>query len=322
MASRQDYLDYLAEQGYSEDEVLRMLDPAQADSGTSTAVGGVVGIMAGLIRDGNSKESAWALEILQSLNANTNYLLQNIINGRLKKRYLEAGIEHPEDIFPGVFPTNDFNARAVAKVPGLVLIDTACFELIEAGSWIYFSRDSIDSRNARIQSIVGDVICTRRLPPKSALDHPSLRGPESSPYKSLVTDVTTAAEEFVLAHEYAHFALGHYSQATEKSRSRLELDADRWAMESLLQETTLLADRRDGLITQIAGAMMFFGLAHLVEAAQKSAGVFESSDYPAAMERFSVIRELLRRFGLEEYCRHGEQIFATMAHRSDSLRPQ
>jgi hypothetical protein len=308
MANHKLYTRYLEEMGYSENEVLNILNPSEMNSRTAIGVGGVIGLMAGLVRSEKSAETDknYAVSILKSLTANTNWLLKEVIDGRLKKRFNETGIDYYSAAFPGVFPTNDFNARAVSKYPGLVLLDTACFELIEAFTWIGMWDASYEERAIQIGEIARTLFQERKLPAKTALEHYSLAPnyPGVTGRKVWINDIVTAAEEFILAHEYAHLTLhvDRVSVLSAADRTAQEYEADAWAIDALLRPNTLWgADAKEvilGYETQLAGVCAALGIAHFMEVLTPLPA---GSSYPTAQRRMRSVLDQVKLAKVDQY---------------------
>lgn len=317
MATKNDYLQYLADAGYSEDEVLAMLDPTEfAKQGLKSkmALAQLMGIAAKLLQDESETNRNFAEHIFKSMANNTNYLLQSTIDGRLKKRFSETGVVYRDGLFPGVFPTNDFNARAISKFPGLVLIDTACIEIIETVIRLFMS----DASNAELIGLIAKVIeklqVQRRLPETHERDHPSFQRPEIAGRNIYIIEYTTSSEEFVLAHEYAHYSMGHNDRLATSSldRKRLEFEADSWAAEALLRPNSLW-DPKDGIETQIAGIFVVLGIAHVIECINRKHELLTYDEgYPTAIQRFQNIYLLLKQGGLLPKINAGAQVFETL----------
>lgn len=308
MARREDYLAFLAEMGYSEAEVLDALKKDEMTRQDHLSVGELIGTLSSVFKNADDQEAPddvkeWATSVFEGLTANTNWLLQTTIDGRVKKRLEDARIVVPVEVYPGVFPTNDFNARAVEGHPGLVLLDTACFELVEAFIWISMLEAQYQERVESIAAIARKLFDERTLPAKALLNHRSLEGAVGK--KAWITGFTTAAEEFVLAHEYGHVLLHARFESgplEERELSARELEADQWAAELMLRPSAMWGRGPQaatfGYQTEIGGIAASLGIAHFMEQLSRADGY---GCHPTASSRARAFLDLLQVKGLEHH---------------------
>lgn len=312
MSSQEVYNLYLSEMGYSEQEVLSMHDPKQMGEQGALAIGALIGTFAKIIGSESSSTSdrEYAIFNLSILNSNTNWLLREVIDARLRKRFGEADIAYFEGAFAGVFPTNDYNARVVSKYPGLILFDTACFELVEAFVWIGMWEAPYEERAVKIANIAKLLFDERKLPSKAQLDHSSLQSQNSKAAgrKVWISDITTATEEFILAHEYGHLTLHTQrgSGAEGGNKKAQEFEADFWAAASLLRPNSLWGDGDRsislGYETQIAGICAALGIAHIMEVL---APMTHETGYPSAKDRLHCLTQAIGSETFNRYANWG-----------------
>jgi hypothetical protein len=250
--------------------------------------------------------------VAQASKSNTNVLLAEI-NRRLVRRFSEHGVVADKDVYAGVFPTNTFNAHVVHRgAQPLILVNTGAFELLE-GAVVPFSLLKPDSarQQARVFARFVRQYCEQRVLP-TADQYEDFQFDEDR-HKFRVY-ILTAAEDFVLAHEYGHLASGHVGHAVADlpfASGRLiqvparqwdeEYEADRWAVHALLTSATDQTSNEERLII-CSGPLLFLCVAALVEGYHAKLGL-QSDTHPPARSRFTEIREALAKAGFNR-CAH------------------
>jgi hypothetical protein len=242
MTNRDTYLSFLSETGYTEAKVLQLLDVERLPIHRRKAA-------EDLLRQGLRQSSPGStqgelyqfIEKTMAERSNTNILLDRM-HSSLRADLSQAGFPLA-DSYAGVFPTSSFNAQAVAREGGyLVLLDNGCFEMLEASVAILVSRWSEKEKAAALSSVVKGYALQRKLP-----DIESLHPPDFG-FERLRTSyaLTTSAEEFVIAHEFGHIINRHLEtgktfqlRANEQTvdvpaaQYAQEFEADVWATFSL-----------------------------------------------------------------------------------------
>lgn len=213
MPTRVDYLSFLEEFGLSESSVLPIADIKKLPPE------GIAMLIAGLASVKDKRERA-ALELMAKTlteGTSTNALLEKLA-ADLKRDWAAIRVSAPKDAYIGVFPTNSFNAQCTFRKNGyLVLLDTGCFELIEAATYILLSTADQQTKAKTLASVLTKYMDENALPEAGSMNLPGLSGQGSFPRLSTVYLTVTSAEEFVIAHEYGHIANKHVSPTTGES---------------------------------------------------------------------------------------------------------
>jgi hypothetical protein len=98
-----------------------------------------------------------------------------------------------------------------------VLLDTGCFELIEAATYILLCTADQQTKTKALASVLTRYLEEYALPDAGSMNLPGLSGAGSFSRLNLVYVSVTSAEEFVIAHEYAHITNNHVEPTTDKS---------------------------------------------------------------------------------------------------------
>ncbi|HKP51926.1 MAG TPA: recombinase family protein [Chloroflexia bacterium] len=267
--------------------------------------------------------------LLQAQEANTTNLLMQNMSQVLNETITSLGLPYQCDTYTGIFPTNSFNAQ-VTRVDGgaLILIDVGCFSLIEALTLLW-AWDGDEKRKRFLACrFIRDYVADYKLPDVAEYDHPSLH----DGYRALAfSDLISRAEEFVLAHEHAHVALGHIWQATSKQFSTpighvpfveksvaQELDADQLAIH------ILFSVKRDRLYWRQAGAAPYivFGVARLIE---KAVQVIQGEKFlhwdthPPSVLRGAWVEKAIQGWRMDEYIDLGTRFNAWLTSCEDDF---
>jgi hypothetical protein len=292
LPGRAQYLAYLKEKELAEDAVLGIipeLDEERRRKVNQVLMTALEGGHEKLVR---SYESAAA--------ANTNVLLAEI-NRRLIVRFAAHDIKVPQGVYAGVFPFNSFSAcmERHGSQP-LVLVNTGACELLE-GAVVPFSSIKPDSARKQAQILAKFVrqYCEARSLPK---------GDQFSDFEAwgdrtrLSVDLLTAAEEFVVAHEYGHLACGHLDNWAARTLDQ-EYEADLWALDVLVASASDNKSAEE-LSVICAGPLVLLSLLALVEKYQEKLGLLDKS-HPLATFRYTEIRQALAKAGLNRHAELG-----------------
>jgi hypothetical protein len=193
----------------------------------------------------------------------------------------------PDNVVVGVYPTGEVHARVEGWESGsIVLLNTGLIEAMEA---IHFITIQDEDKNAKIQKLREVVACAAR---NEVVDSLSFRT-TTLKYDELriLYELANYAILFIIAHEYAHRALGHNPHRQVDSGE--EFEADVWSVIALL----LYATKESSELT-IASAcsapFTFLALDALVEAF----GLKPQDDrYPSSLDRICVLELFLHHQG-------------------------
>ncbi|MDE3089663.1 MAG: hypothetical protein KGJ80_09830 [Chloroflexota bacterium] len=257
-------------------------------------------------------------ELLKAYETNTTNLIMQNISRDLSKRIAQLGLPKQCDVYAGVFPTNSFNAQATLVGNGaLVLIDVGCFSLIEAITMLFAWNGDMERKTVLACQFIKRYVSDYAIPSPKEYDHPSLH---DGIRLMAFTQVVSKAEEFVLAHEHAHVALGHLWTSKSKamtpvgevpmvSKSReQEIEADKLGVHLML--STKL---NDVVLKQIGAApYVVFGIAYLIEKAIESIHHtrYEHWDtHPPAVVRGALIERAMSEWGVSKSLDLGQKIW-------------
>ena len=246
---------------------------------------------------------------------NTNLLLQ-ALDHELRRDFQAMGVRIKARTFAGVYPTYSFNAQARAEDNGyLILVDTGCFETIEAAVAIVLRGWTQDQKTALLVGVIRDYWHHRKLPRAEDLaDTPSEEKSaleiveELDRAEKLTPILTNACDRFVIAHEYGHVVRGHLGGSRPQTRlgaareleviatdREKEFEADLWALHTLIRQSDNY-DARLRLLTY-TGALIPLGISLLIEDCRKAdAGSRVPEDYhPPALERMRLLQTFYER---------------------------
>jgi hypothetical protein len=315
MSCRKRYLSYLADKGLSEKDVV----PILSHRPTATLLQSIgEGVQSGELTDmAYAKvliEAAlgWALptdisesdllelvdRVVAVSSANANALLE-YLSTNLRERLLCAGIDLPDSLCFGVFPTRSFNAFTVGSADGpLVLLDNGCFQIAEVASHSVACHLAGFDVRSRFVEILERYWILKQLPDDKIVD--SFRNHLSDDQRMIAIKLTSAVEDFAIAHEYGHVAMGH-NQTTPVTAQSLygnievrrrgwenEHSADMWAAEVLSNAAKQIGDHEVEVC--FAGMMIFLGVASLMELYSKWKGTY-CDTHPPALDRCDRIHQ-------------------------------
>ena len=311
-----EYIEFLAERGLSEDDVFPVLANRADLVQKPKFWEGVANLFLSL-PNASAKEREQAIRFLDGTlpGRNANWLIRQL-NSTLRESFLKAGVPMPDSVLEvGVFPLGSFNARAVPRTNGtIILVDTGCMEVLEfcCALSACFSKDRVPQ--------LGKEFAQGLAKYKIAGDYPDLwnKVPRSDwgKHGQLATYTTNWAEWFVLAHEYGHHALGHLQNAGHVSHASrfgsvdlqeyphlCEYEADIWALWALLEVAKSTAPD-DEFPKAFACSAPFFFLSSLaiLEELWRRDGDMPSS-HPPAVHRMLILEACLSGWGLlDENC--------------------
>jgi len=347
MATREDYLRFLAEKRLSEDDVAPImrrqywsqealakleaykasLQPNFVDlyDGLRDAVTSPFGILEFFLGLARRQEAGDNIAKMESSNANL--LLQGMVRA-LERRVRQSRMPVPDvPIYHGVYPTRRFNAVAHSRGQGyLVLVESATLEIIEVVTTLVCS-----DPNART-AVVNDIetVCRsywtglngkrrdRYLP--APVEEYELQLVSSAEEYAKGVALTSAAEEFAIAHEWGHINLGHrlvgtacampqpVSDSTQvvdreqyEGAWEEEFSADLWAIGALLGSSS--SENAD---MALAGALLFVNLGRQIEG-HAVGGLAQVSTHPPAAERVWMLDRFAERYRRTQYDTKGSQ---------------
>ncbi|HSY47371.1 MAG TPA: hypothetical protein VLC46_01030 [Thermoanaerobaculia bacterium] len=303
-AARAEYLAYLRENSLSEADILPLLPP-EIDPESQAKVDAVLAQAraAGMHR--------LLEQIADAQTRNTNDLLA-VMNAALVKRFARAGFQLKQPVYAGVFPMNTFNAHSVMRPNTyLILVDTGLFEMLGAMTAILASLDVGTARTqAKLAATLIRQYCDERLLPTYAqLKAIALDGDR----QMLGIHAASAAEEFVLAHEYAHILrgdtghlLGSNGPMKAVDKNEGEVEADLWAADAVLR----VAESEEEQIIRGTGPLVFLATSGLMEAYWEQKKEKPRSDtHPPAGNRIVQLRYSLAKAGLNETTQLGATFY-------------
>lgn len=321
MPTQKDYIEYLRDNGYDVDEVFLMYRGTN-EVFTPGGIGKTIEEISkeyedlksrGLLYKHTEHQYVSAIEAfgLVKNNADTTSFLQNVIDRNLRAHCKLANIYLPDNILVGVFPTNMFNAQAVQIKDGyLALLNTGIIEFIEAFVELYFLKMIPETVKASFLSLwIKKYIQMNQIPSleeREALDKFSRSFQQRE--SGLISYFITAAEEFILLHEYSHCILNHFNEKnTVQSYIKLshfqEHEADLLATYIQIQKSIRVADD-DMAEIKVTGIFITLGLAHLFSYFQNT---LETDSHPNGLKRIYTIQKLLKRIEKEKTTEFGYQ---------------
>lgn len=302
---KQEYLSYLKENNLSEADVLPIIPEAnQFQNNPEIATILLQGFLSG------HDELVKKLIDIETLN--TNKLLEQI-NKSLVERFKATNIPIQEYAYIGVFPTNSINAHIVRRDDGhLILVNTGLFELLETIINLFFSVDIGKEREiAKVAALQIQQYCNdRTLPNPFNIDCFT----KDQSRLNTATQIVTAAEEFVICHEYGHLINGHVGFAladlffkpeqkiqVETKTYQQEEEADMWglyAVTSIKSQMASSLPNEEERLMVCSGPLFFLLIAALIE---EYKGTKDNKTHPPAQTRFLDMRTALAKAGLSEY---------------------
>jgi hypothetical protein len=219
-------------------------------------------------------------------NLNTNDLL-NVLNHEFRTRMRAVDWDLPENIVVGVYPTGEVHARVEPWESGsIVLLNTGLIEAMEAMHFLALQDEDTIAKVPKLRKVVGCATRNEIVDPlefrSSTLKYDRLR---------IVYEIANYAALFIIAHEYAHRALGHNPHRQVDGGE--EFEADVWSVIALL----LHAAKKSSELTMgsaCSAPFTFLALDALIEAFG-----FKPQDdrYPSSLDRICILELFLHQQG-------------------------
>jgi hypothetical protein len=282
MPSRAEYVSLLKENNLTPAQVAPIVRPDRLEKARAA-------IAAAERQKISPQEREMLARMRDALPQNANSLAEQLQHDFVET-LTRLGVPHPEEVFVGVYPTRVFNACALRRGHGfLVLLDDGLFEVIEAAATLMIDWRGQADAPRRLGTIVERYCLRHELPdPLELSDRAGEFGGISPSQRSeryaIGVAVTNFCEEFVLAHEYGHLTRGHLQggkqsilralggdiQVVKKSLAQ-EHEADHWACHIISRNE--LGGRYGGRkepnqlarLSTFGGPFVFLGLAALIE---------------------------------------------------------
>lgn len=306
------YHAYLREYGLSENDVLPQVEWEKVKPENSRALAHLAGQA---ISEGVRSSDAELLKLGSLLHSeildkpNANRLVRSLLT-QLRSELYDTGVQTP-DVVVGIFPLSTFNGHCVVRgATPLILINNGALAMLECSGMI-LAAEKLRSQDGQVQLLLrlARQYCHNDAVVNSTeADHPGI-------WERIWTPMLiSSAEEFLLAHELAHIALGHLDDSAEFSlpnkdglaasvlghSARQELVADGWAIMRLVDRCKT-SKKRNALALDLAaaGPVIFLGTALLVEEIYRSEGITVTDYHPPASLRLYSAECLLEVLGLE-----------------------
>jgi hypothetical protein len=307
-AGRHAYLRFLSDRGYDEEELLPVI---QRDRVSPEAKGALLVALMQAARSEDKefvKAVCWMVHNSLIGRDNTNLIVHGLATN-LTEDLAKAGISVPP-FYAGVFPTDSYNAQCtVFDDQSLVLLDTGCLEMAEAIVTSFLSKTSTEQKASEISAAVDGYVLHGRRADASRADTRGINFGSGLP-----AAVVTAFEEYMLAHELGHLALGHAAahrvrrqsprfgnsiSVIDKSEFQ-EFQADLWACRALISCARSRRRSDSDLALSIGGVSLGLGVGLLVEASARKHGIGLASGHPPAHERLYMVQVGYELFGGHE----------------------
>jgi len=310
------YLRFLSDRGYREDELLPVIrqDRVTAEMKAS--------LFPALMQATQSNDPKFIkMVIWMAHNSlvgrdNTNLIINELATA-LTKDLAKADITIPP-FYAGVFPTDSYNAQCtLVNGQNIVLIDTGCMEMAETLVICFLSKVSTSEKIKQISL---------------AIDNYVLRGDRADAFNlnTLGVDfgsllpghMTNCFEEYIIAHELGHLALGHATdqrvrhhsprigltlEVVDKSEFQ-EFEADVWACRALLTNARNRQRSDSDVALAVAGLSLGLGVGLLVEASAAKHGISLSAGHPPSHERLYMMEVAYELFGVHEDAYIGRRV--------------
>lgn len=244
MPNREAYLRFLESRGLSEGDVAPLLDADEKHNLLAIAP---------MLAGGAGTDPEVLARITGALGA-----FDLTVNDMLDQMHagMSAAFDLPEGVFVGAYPIDAFDGETVS-VPGgaLVLLSEGTLQMVEATVTIATEQLSHPRRVAALREVVHAYVKDLRVPANAAF---AGSWAQFDPARDRVAiNLCTAAETFIILHEYGHITRGITNAGPEA-----ELAADRWALSQIAMYAM-----RSGHATNplLLGPMVAVGISYLVE---------------------------------------------------------
>lgn len=302
---RRAYLSFLTAQGYSEEELLPVI---QREKVTPEMRGALLVALMQAAQSNDPKFVTAVVWMAQNTiigRDNTNLIVHGLaaaLTADLKK----AKISVPT-FYAGVFPTDSYNAQCkIFNGERLVFLDTGCMEMAETIVMSFLSKAQTTQKIAEISSAIDRYVLHGQRADSSKVNSEGVNFDGG-----LVSALVNSFEEYMLAHELGHLALGHAEDrgirhlkskngspldVVEKSEFQ-EFQADVWACRALIHVTRTRNRTDSDLALAVGGLAMGLGVGLLVEASAQKHGIPLPPGHPPARERLYMLEVAFELFG-------------------------
>lgn len=302
------YLRFLSDRGYKEEELFPVF---QRDKVTPEMKGA---LLMALMQACNSddpnfvKAVVWMAHNTMIGRDNTNLIINELASALIKD-FEKAKIQVPS-CYTGVFPTDSYNAQClVIDGQNIVLINTGCMEMAEAVAISFLSKATIQQKAIEISAAIDNYVLHGQRADSSKVNSHGVQFGNGLP-----AAVVNSFEEYMVAHELGHLALGHAKDHRTRQQSpRIgksfnvidksefqEFQADMWACHALIHSARNRHRTDSDIPLAIAGISMGLGIGLLVEASAKKHGIPLSEGHPPAHERLYMVQVGYELFGVHE----------------------
>ena len=307
-AERTAYLNFLSDRGYSEDELLPVIQKDKVPPEAHAAL--LAALLKAVASDDKEfvKAVVWMAHNTIVGRDNTNLIIHGLATS-LVQRLNQASVQAPT-FYAGVFPTDSYNAQCcIVEGHNLVLLDTGCMEMAEAVVISFLSKELTETKVSEISSAVERYV-SAGLRANSLLSETT--GVDFG--SGIVPMLVNAFEEFMIAHEIGHLTLGHIESAQLRcqfprigeslnvvNKSQLqEFQADMWACDALIEGARKRKRSEADVAIAVGGVTLGLGVALLVEAAATKQGLSIGGSHPPAFERLYMMEVAYELFGAHE----------------------
>lgn len=301
------YQTYLAKRGLEEKDVDPIIDRSKISPEAHAQL--LLGFIQAT-KENDKKLLAPILDMMATivLEQNTNRLIGRMVHQLLSDL---SGTAHKiPEFFAGVAPTNSINAQCVYEGDlALVLIDTGCFDMIEAAMTSFVSKRNETEQAELLIRILEDYFINGIPIDPLIADHPSINWGNR-----IVSIFCTAIEEFVIAHELGHLVLGHISNSAARQielrdgsemliqtkNHKQEYQADVWALRLLAARAKNREDSDLALELACSGVLMFLTIGLMIEAMAESRKMPIRDTHPPIENRMYLAEVTCDTLGLEK----------------------
>jgi hypothetical protein len=307
-AGRSAYLRFLGSRGYREDELLPVIQREKVTPEMKAQL--FVALFQALKSDDRKFLNAIVWMAYNTLlgRDNTNLTIYGL-SQPIAEDFRNAGIVIAP-FYAGVFPTDSYNAQCcVFEGQNLVLLDTGLIEMAESLVVSFLSKAPISQKVLDFSTTIDEYVLRGKRADSSDVDSTGVDFGSG-----FAAAVTTSFEEFIIAHELGHLALGHADggrlrrlvpkvgesiDVIAKSEFQ-EYQADIWACRTLIDRARRREHADSNLPLAIAGVALGLGVGLLVEASAQRHGIRLASGHPPASDRLYMVETCFELFGAHE----------------------
>jgi hypothetical protein len=269
MSNRQAYEKYLSANGYTERDIAPVLDRVETNSMDAVLLR-VLGAGSVAPKDVPNFEDvkSFLLETSERRNASTNDFLDELNKAIVKKYAL------PEFVFVGVYPGTSFDGQAIFGDDGpLILVNEGALQLIGGVVQLLYSRHQEQRQVHELKRMALSYVTELTVPENSAFVG-SWADFNLQRYREMA-NLGTAAETFLVLHEYGHIFLKITASVAED-----ELRADNWALQKI-------KDAPNSPDLFFIGPFIFLGICHLVDILSRDIDSTVEHTHPGAALRIA-----------------------------------